>query len=152
VQVKDLIAGQSVITGEPNEMLSSIADKMRSHDVSGIPIVDGDGAMVGIVTAAGLLRLTHPEKSEELPLDPGWSPAQHAELHGPTWRDMPASDVMVRDACTVEETCSVREAARAIVEHGVHRALVVDERKRVPGVISSLDVARLVAEDRDLDA
>jgi CBS domain-containing protein len=56
-------------------------------------------------------------------------------------------DAMIASVLTVDADAPVRDVARALVEHHVHR-LVVTEGERPVGIVSSLDLARQVAEGR----
>ncbi|MBI4550208.1 MAG: CBS domain-containing protein [Candidatus Omnitrophica bacterium] len=54
-----------VITASPADSLSSIEEKMRTHRIRHIPIVDGDRKLVGIITHRDLLWHVQPHKTEE---------------------------------------------------------------------------------------
>jgi CBS domain-containing protein len=148
VKVKDLIAEQRVVTASIDATLGHVARIMRDEDVSGVPIVDEWGALSGLVTATDIVRKACPSRDVDLdiPLDAAWSPAQHTHEHDPDWREMSVRDCMVSDLCTVDEDDDVREAARALMNREVHRAVVLGKDRNVVGIVSSLDFTELVAE------
>lgn len=149
MKVKDLIEGQVVVTAELDDSLQHVADLMQEHHVSGVPIVDEWGGLAGLVAASDIVRLASPKSHHavELPVDPSWSPAQHTVEHDPGWRLVKARDVMVSDLCTVAEDDEVHRAARSMTKRGVHRAVVLAQDRNVCGILSTLDLAQLVAEE-----
>ncbi|MDJ0788168.1 MAG: CBS domain-containing protein [Myxococcota bacterium] len=60
-------------------------------------------------------------------------------------------DVMTTDVVSVGLNATLKEAARLMVDHGIHRLTVV-EGGELRGVLSSLDLAGLVADGRLVDA
>ena len=55
------------------------------------------------------------------------------------------SDVMTASVVSVTPDAEIAEVAKLLTKHGIHRVLVIDGETLV-GVVSSLDLARLVAE------
>jgi len=53
---------------------------------------------------------------------------------------------MVSDLVTVNDDASVRDAARALINAEVHRAVVLGPDRNVCGIVSAMDFTRLVAE------
>ena len=119
--------------------LSHVAHTLDQQGVSALPVVDGKGAIIGVLSRTDLLRvgriqagshrraavLTMPEKTagEQLGANP-------------------------RAPIVVAPTAPVRDAARAMCEHHVHRLFVVDGGRPV-GVVSTLDLTRAVGESRN---
>ena len=150
MKVNELIQKQDVVTASIDAKLGEIAVIMRDHDVSGVPIVDEWGALCGLVTATDVLRRASPGpcRELELPLDASWSPAQHTHEHDPNWVNLSVRECMVSDLVTVDLEDDIREAARSLINRGVHRAVVLGKDRNVHGIISALDFAELVAEGR----
>lgn len=61
----------------------------------------------------------------------------------------PVRDVMTRDVVTVKRTADLHEAARVLSEHRISGMPVVDEDKRVIGVISEADILTLAGMPRE---
>jgi CBS domain-containing protein len=134
-------------------LLKQAAVELLDMGVSGLPVTDDDGRPVGILSLRDLLQAVRPGTpghAADAPtvfyasLDAGQLrqllPAfEHHELEGHVGEQM-SSHVFT---CT--ETESIREAARAMVGRGIHRLLVVDERGRLVGLVSSMDIVTYVA-------
>jgi len=52
----DKIMTRQVITATEDELLEEAARKMASHDISGLPVVDAYGRVVGIITTDDVSR------------------------------------------------------------------------------------------------
>jgi CBS domain-containing protein len=130
--------------------VDEVVNALRIHELPGLPVVDGDGRCVGIVTEADLV----------LPDDEGDLHIPHyINLFGGTVFLEPlgrfeerlrkafaskAEDMMTRDPMTVAPDTTVREAARIIHESG-HNRLPVVEDERLVGVVTRVDVLGALA-------
>jgi CBS-domain-containing membrane protein len=141
LRVRDVMT-TDVVTAGRDQSLKEIARLMYDQRVSGLPIVDQDGRLVGIVSEADLLRseamgprtepgslflewLLHPTRLEE------WERQS---------RGVQAGDIMVTDVATVGPDTTLGEATRILLRHKVKRLPVVDEDNRVVGIISRQDL------------
>ena len=106
---------------------------MAEGHVSALPVIDGMGRMVGVLSASDVLA------AEAEVQDDG---ARSSLLDGTSVRDL-----MTPMALTVEADEDVREAARQMLYAEVHR-LFVAQGGRVSGVISTTDIVRAVAQGR----
>lgn len=150
MKVKDLVKDQHVVTAPIDSTLGEIAGIMRDADVSGVPVVDEWGALCGLVTATDVVKKASPGRAHDLdlPADAGWSPAQHTHEHDPEWTNLSAKECMVSDLVTVDLDDDVQEAARALINRMVHRAVVLGKDRNVHGILTSLDFTELVAEGK----
>ena len=144
------IMDSSPATVAPDASVGLVVATLREHQLPGVPVVDGDGMLVGIVTEADLVL-----------------PDQDGDLHIPHYVNLfggtvfleslhrfeerlrkafaaNAQDMMTRDPDTVSPDTSVREAARLIHETG-HNRLPVVEDGRLVGVVTRLDVLGALA-------
>ena len=144
------IMDSSPVTVVPGASVEDVVATLRKHELPGLPVVDADGQLVGIVTEADLV----------LPDDQG-------DLHIPHYINLfggtvfleslhrfegrlrkafaaTAEDMMTRYPDTVGPDTSVREAARLIHESG-HNRLPVVEDGRLVGVVTRLDVLGALA-------
>jgi CBS domain-containing protein len=137
-------------TVHPDTPVEEVVATLRNHELPGLPVVDGEGRVVGMVTEADLV----------LPDDEGDLHIPHyINLFGGTIFLEPlsrfeerlrkafaskAEDMMTRDPDTVGPDTSVREAARIIHESG-HNRLPVVEDGRLVGVVTRVDVLGALA-------
>jgi CBS domain-containing protein len=133
---------------------SSIEDvvrTLREHELPGVPVVDGEGRCVGIVTERDLvlpddqgdLHLPHYIElfGGLVPLEP----LQHFEDRLRKAFAAKASDMMTRDPDTVGPNTPVSEAAHRIHDSGHNRLPVVDDDGRLVGVVTRVDLLGALA-------
>ena len=122
--VVDFMAGDLVVVA-PNLPVDVVAAVLADHDIGGLPVVDGAGRLVGVVSQTDLVRL----RASSVP----WS----------AWSVLQVRDVMTQPAVTIRGSASLREAARAMTERDVDRLVVVgDDTETALGVISDSDLVR----------
>jgi CBS domain-containing protein len=138
---------ETVTTGTSVE---EVVRKLREHELPGLPVVDAEGRLVGIVTESDLV----------LPDDQGDLHIPHyINLFGGTVFLEPlgrfekrlrkafastVEDMMTTDPDSVEPDTTVRDAARLIHESG-HNRLPVVEDGRLVGVVTRVDVLGALA-------
>jgi CBS domain-containing protein len=147
--VRDIMGTDPATVG-PDTPVEEVVALLREHELPGVPVVDGDGRCVGIVTEADLVL---PDGDGDLHIP------HYINLFGGTVFLEPlsrfegrlrkafaskASDMMTREPDTVAPDTTVREAARLIHGSG-HNRLPVVEDGRLVGVVTRVDVLGALA-------
>jgi CBS domain-containing protein len=133
-----------VITVYPDSLIGGAARLMMDCKISGLPVVDTDGHVVGMVTEHDLLR-AHPNGAGAP--RPHW--LQLIVERGGTdqtarFTEAKVEEVMTRNPVTVTEATPIGEACQLIEERGFKRLPVVRDGKLV-GIISRADLVRALA-------
>ena len=123
----------------------------RSQGYSGfsaIPVVDANGAPVGMVSESDLIRR---EIDRRTPRRAWWLEllAEGEDLAAEfvdylKAADRPARDIMAAPVVTVAEDTPIRAIAEALQEHGIKRVPVVRDG-RIVGIVSRADLVRALA-------
>jgi len=108
-----------VVTVSSEASLARAARLIDQHHITGLPAVDADGRVVGVISQTDLLR-------EAIDDRPG---AQ-------SWRYRRVADAMTRPALTIGEGASAEAARRKMALHHVHRLLVLDTHGRPRGIVT----------------
>lgn len=103
---------------------------LRAYSISGLPVVDGRGDLVGVISQTDVVALTEP------------SVGRLIRRQGIGVR---VGDVMTSPAVTVPMTARLAEAARVMVDSHVHRLVALDDEGAPVGVLSSTDFVALFA-------
>jgi CBS domain-containing protein len=129
------IMSHPVITIPQDLPVKHIAAILVQKEISGVPVVDENDRLLGIVTEADLVTLeTEPDpRSHILPL-----PARRTPLPAT------AEEAMTRDVITLSEDADVAEAARLMLERHVKRIPVLSEGK-VVGIVSRREILKVLA-------
>jgi CBS domain-containing protein len=153
VEIMTRIVAQTVPTASAHEA----AVLMRTNHVSGLPVVDPAGRLVGVVSEIDLVRGVHRATGAASPrglLDillestsrsgPGLLEVSQARL-----KNARVSEWMTKGVVTVDRETTIREASRLMTQHGIGRLPVVDDQRHVLGIVTRADVLQ-ASEHRTL--
>ncbi len=143
VMQRDLI---TVLISDPADAIERV---LADAKISGVPVLDHDDRLVGVVSMADLVRRYAEE--QDLPTDTDYpafgddvDETEIVAFDRPTRLQACAGDLMTSEVTTVGPQIGLRELAKIMVTQRIHRVLVT-ERLRVLGLVSTLDVLRAVA-------
>ena len=137
------------VTIQPETPVEDIARLLLAHRINGVPVVDGAGRLIGVVTAEDLIHRGADERLE--PRESIWKENFWVSFLGPkgTQRDQAegrtAAEVMTTEVHSVAPAMHPSVAARLMVEHQLTSLPVVEDGK-VIGVISRIDLLSLLKE------
>jgi CBS domain-containing protein len=145
---------QKVVTVGPDLPAAELEALLDRERISGAPVVEQE-RLIGVVSRTDLARAqTDAANRADAILDyyrdaGGSTPAasERARLTGERLKGLRVRDLMTTELVTVTADQSVADVARALVARRIHRVLVADDH-RLRGLITSLDVVRLVADGR----
>ncbi len=137
---------RDVVTVQPDTDVESLLRLMRQHELPGIPVTDGDGRLLGIVTESDLV-LRDEDADLHLPhhIDL-WGgviflePIKHYEERLRRAFAATVSDMMTPEPVTVAPEDSVEDAAKLIAERKHNRLPVVGGDGKLLGVVTRVDV------------
>jgi CBS domain-containing protein len=140
VRVGDVMT-REVVSATPDTPIKDAATLLAERGISGLPVCDADGRVVGVLSEADLLvKQGGPQR-----ISGGlfaWlvetaSAPDLAKLKAHT-----AGEAMTSPPMTVEPDTPVSEAARTMVESGINRLPVVEDGRLV-GIVTRADLVRL---------
>jgi CBS-domain-containing membrane protein len=140
MKVRDLMRSD-VLTTRPDESLKDVARALVENRISGMPVCDADGRVVGVVSEGDIL-LKERGRPEQRAAPLGWllDGGSRTDLKKATART--AGDAMTTPAITVRPSSSATGAARRMIEHGVNRLPVVTQDERLIGIVTRADLVR----------
>jgi CBS domain-containing protein len=149
--VRQIMTGDPV-TVAPDTTVEEVVRLMRAHELPGLPVVDGDGGLLGIVTESDLV-IADDEGDLHIPhyveLFGGLvflEPLRRYESRLKKAAAATAREMMTADPVTVEADDPVRKAARLIADSG-HNRLPVTDGGRLVGVVTRVDVLGALAAE-----
>jgi CBS domain-containing protein len=128
----------------PEMTVAEAARRMLEHRISGLPVVDDAGALIGIVTEGDLLRRAetgtekHRPRWLELLLPSGRLAADYIEAHARR-----VSEVMTTDVISAAPDTPLEGAVQEMEKHRIKRLPVVEDGKLV-GIVSRADLVRVL--------
>ena len=114
---KDIMT-REVVTVTPETPVEELAKILAERNISGVPVVDEAGNVVGIATEADIITKGKEGK---------------------------VANIMTREVVSVCEDTPVEEIARILTERGIKRVPVLREGKLV-GIVSRADIVRAMAQ------
>jgi len=138
--VKDVMT-KGVISISKYESVMYVADILSEKSISGLPVVDKENKVVGIITQADILSMVgvgreHTFKDllkhmlgEPLPL----------RKMGDT-----VGDIMTSPALTIRPDANIAEAVKIMYERKIRRLTVVDEKGVLIGIVTRADILKAV--------
>jgi CBS domain-containing protein len=134
--VKDVMTAD-VVAVRADASYRDLVAQLRTHRVSGFPVVDDDGKVVGVVSESDLLAAGTPG-------------SKHLAFHHHHHQDPPAAapaaaDLMTHPAVTIGSDEPVRRAAAVMAARKLRRLPVVDHGGRLVGILSRADVLSVFA-------
>lgn len=135
----------------PQEMsLRAAAKRLSQSGISGAPVVDADGRCIGVLSASDIVRWAgqggRPDRPRFARGTCVCSDWQWLNVEA-----LPCDEVasyMTADPVTVAPGMSIGAVARTMLDAQIHRVIVVDERGRPVGLVSSTDILAAVAAAR----
>lgn len=139
----DTLMSQPVITVHPETSLAEAAHEMVTRRISGLPVVDADGRLAGILTEADLLRALgvpshHPTHNLWQTLE-----AMFAHTLRPQAPEGSVAALMVTDIVTVSPDQTLHEALDLMKKHRIKRLIAVNEQHQPVGMITRSDLVRV---------
>ncbi|WP_406264139.1 CBS domain-containing protein [Streptomyces sp. NBC_00191] len=119
-----------------------IARLLSQHRISGLPVVDDDEKVIGVISTTDLMV----HRSGERGIHGGfnWSSlTRRARVRESKAQARNAGQLMTHPAVTVHADQSIAAAARTMAEHRIERLPVVDEEDRLVGIVTRRDLLQV---------
>ncbi|KOU33454.1 CBS domain-containing protein [Streptomyces sp. WM6378] len=132
--VSDVMTHTAVAVGR-EASYKEIVEVMHQWKVSALPVLEGEGRVVGVVSEADLLVKEQFRRADPAPLERAEEAAKAAAVL--------AEELMSSPAVTVRPAATVSEAARIMARKGVKRLPVVNDIGMLEGVVSRGDLLKV---------
>jgi len=119
------IMSERLVTARPEMPVGDLIQMLRTQHVGCVPIVNEAGRPMGIVTKLDVVECLNDGRAT-------------------------ARELMMPLAMSLESHATVGQAAALMSKEDIHHVLVVDEDRRLIGVVSALDIARWLARNDGL--
>jgi acetoin utilization protein AcuB len=126
---------ENVVTITPERSMMKASKLMKDHGISRLPVVDDDGRIVGIVSDRDI-KDASPSKATTLDMH---------ELYY-LLSEVKIKDIMTRKVTTIRDDETVEKAAVLMLEGNFGGLPVVDEDRKVVGIITDTDIFKVLVE------
>ena len=133
-----------VVTAAPETTFKEAVRLLEHNRVSGLPVVDRTGRLVGIVSEADLLN-----KAEKRDPDAYVLESRRHRLDRSRAAALDVASAMSRDVTSVRADAPIAMAAREMHSRGFKRLPVVDRHGRLVGIVSRSDLLKVFLRSDD---
>ncbi|MFJ9736702.1 CBS domain-containing protein [Streptomyces sp. NPDC101166] len=131
---------REVVQANRQTTFKDLVRLMDRHRISGLPVVDADDKVVGVISATDLVRGQAYRADRRIRL-PGLRRPMRVPADGAP--GLVAAELMSSPAVTMHPEQLVPEAARMMERHHIERLPVVDEEDRLIGIATRRDLLRV---------
>ncbi|MGB2865956.1 MAG: CBS domain-containing protein [Sedimentisphaerales bacterium] len=148
--VKETMTEQVVCLGTDNNMAAAM-EAMKNGKFRHVPIVDEEGTLVGILSDRDVLRYLPFVGGQRLPgTDAFRSSLFHVDMRDPCL-SLPITSIMTRNVTHIRQNCSFYGAVKMLRELKISSLPVVDEEKKLRGIVTVTDVMRALLRAYELN-
>jgi CBS domain-containing protein len=157
MKVAEDIMETRVVTVASDSPLLAVYRLFVEEDISGAPVVDDGGDVVGVISARDLLRIAN-ETHDDAVMDLHYYENGGGSFSAEEWMtdieefedrltQRSVSEVMTAGAISVRRDTPINEIAELMLKNRIHRVLVLDEENDegpLVGLISVFDLVGLL--------
>lgn len=141
MKVKEVMA-KTVKSISPQTSAKEALDTLFDLQISGLPVIDHQGKLVGMFTEKDILRYMLPSYVENVGSfmyaeDPKWIKNKAADL-----TRVKVDAIMRKEVVTIDEEASLSAAARIMLTQKARRIPVLDKQGRVVGIVARQDILK----------
>lgn len=145
--VKEIMT-KDVITVKPSASIRELAKLLVEHNISGVPVVDDEGKVCGIVSEGDLMRKEiAPEMPDELCILGAVIYYNGLQEYREAFRKfsaMTAEQLMTEKVITVKGEEKVSKVGKIMLDKQIKRIPVLDDSGKLIGIVSRSDIVRML--------
>ena len=154
MKAKDVMS-KDVVTVSPSAGIREVYDIFKKTRYGGVPVVDGDKKILGMITKAEMLSVLLPDYfdllGENIVFIDDFGALDEEFESLPTFELFIAEDIMQKGARTVEEDASLLKVVAMMKKYNVHRILVAKDNY-LKGIITRSDICKAFFDNGDIKA
>jgi CBS-domain-containing membrane protein len=128
----------------PDDPITKVVDLLLDKDFTAMPVTDEQGEVLGMVSDSDLLTRGGMDVTISLKraADPDFVRELHSSLENPNRK---VSEVMTREVVTIGPEAVLGAAGKLMVEKHLKRLPVIDENRKLVGILGRLDLLNTIA-------
>ena len=137
----------TVVCVQPEMTVAEVRSLLASRGISGAPVVDDSGKILGVVSQSDLVRRTdqRPTVGESGRFFTSVNEYRDLANLPRDFSDMPIEALMSKEVFTISSDFSAAAGATIMRERKIHRLFVTDKGS-LAGVVTALDLLRVLEE------
>lgn len=147
--VRDIMV-KEVITVKKDASVEELSELLVKNKISGVPVVDDNGKLVGIATEGDLIikdsDLHFPRYFKLLDSIIYLESLNKFKKNLKKFLGTKVEDVMTAQVRTVKEETPVSDAANMMIKYNINRVPVLDSKDELTGIVTRADIVRSMIE------
>jgi CBS domain-containing protein len=140
IHVRDVMS-KNVLSITKYESIVQVANILSEKNISGLPVVDKENKVIGIITQADILSMVGVSREhtfKDLLKYMLGEPLRERKIGDHV------GDIMTSPAFTIKPDANIAEAVRIMTEKRIRRLTVVDDKSTLIGIITRADILKAV--------
>ena len=146
MKVKEIMA-KDVVSVKPDDNARDAISLLFKMEISGLPVINTEGKLVGMFTEKDVLKQILPSYLEKVGRFVYEENPKSIKNKFQDLANLSVSQLMRREVITIDEETSLCEAARIILIQKIRRIPVLDKEKRVVGIVAREDIVKSYAKE-----
>jgi predicted transcriptional regulator len=146
MKIKEIMS-KDVVSIKPDDNAKDALNLLFKMQISGLPVINTQGKLVGMFTEKDILSQILPSYLEKIGRFVYEENPKSIKKKFQDLTNLPVSQLMRKDAITINENTSLCEVARLMLTQKVRRIPVLNNEKKVVGIVAREDIVRAYARE-----
>jgi len=146
MKVKEIMT-KEIVSVKPEDNAKEALDLLFKMEISGLPVINAQGKLVGMFTEKDVLSHTLPSYIEKVGRFVYEENPKSIKNKFQDLSNLSVSQLMRREVITIDEETSLCEVARIMLTQKIRRIPVLDKEKRVVGIVAREDIVKSYAKE-----
>lgn len=146
MRVKEIMT-KNVVSLKPNDSIKDALAILFKMRISGLPVIDEEGRLVGMFTEKAILRNILPSYIEKVGRFIYEEDSKSTKKKFQDLINLKVSQLMRKEVITVDEDTTLSEVARLMLVEKVRRIPVLNKENKVKGIVARIDIVKVYAKE-----
>ena len=146
MKVKEIMS-EDVVSIKPDDNAKDALNLLFKMQISGLPVINRQGKLVGMFTEKDILSQILPSYLEKIGRFVYEENPKSIKKKFQDLTNLPVSQLMRKDVITIDEEASLCEVARLMLTKRVRRIPVLNNEKKVVGIVAREDIVKAYAKE-----
>jgi CBS domain-containing protein len=134
------VMSKNIISFKEDTTLKEAAQILVSHNISGAPLVDRQGKLIGIVSEKDIFKKLYPDYKEFYQSPEFFVDFEELEKRVKEVSSLKIKEIASKEVITVRSQTPIMRVGAIMLARGIHRLPVVNDQGKLVGIVSRRDI------------